>query len=108
MLTPHALSALPSHIHMSLVQSGKDIFTSVLISLVAATGVAASVGAMVAIPEVVVFVMGGLCIANAPMVAHSQIAIAKSVGVRDSVTYLRREIDLLNGEIDFMSKTLGE
>ena len=88
--------------------SGKDLITSALVSLVATGGVAASVGAMVAFPTAMVFIMGGICIVNSPTMAHKHIKIAKSAGIRDTVSSLRKEINLLRGEIDFLTRSIDD
>lgn len=102
-------SSLSSEGLLSNKLSTQDIFTSALVSLVATGGVACSIGAMVALPTAIpVLIMGGLCAVNSPTIAHKQLVIAKSVGVRDSLSNLRTEVELLNGEVDFLSESLDD
>jgi len=87
---------------------GKDIASTIAVSLMVMGGLAASASAMLAVPTVVVFLMGGVCIVNAPTVASKQWSIAKSEGVRTSVNIIRKEIKILKDEVEFLSSSVDD
>ena len=59
---------------------GKDLVRNVGSVLLAAGGLAASTAAMVTMPGAVVFLMGGICAINSPLVAVKQVHLAKHAG----------------------------
>mmetsp|Transcript_14921 Transcript_14921/g.26964 ORF Transcript_14921/g.26964 Transcript_14921/m.26964 type:complete len:397 (-) Transcript_14921:129-1319(-) len=88
--------------------SGKDIASTLAVSLMVTGGLAASASAMLAVPSVVVFLMGGVCIVNAPTVASKQWSISKSDGIRTSVNCIRKEIKVLKDEVEFLSSSVDD
>ena len=59
---------------------GKDIVSTLAVSLLVTGGLAASAAAMISVPSAIIFMMGGICIVNSPTVAHKHLGIAKSEG----------------------------
>ena len=59
---------------------GKDIVSTLAVSLLVTGGLAASAAAMISVPSAIIFMMGGICIINSPTVAHKHLGIAKSEG----------------------------
>mmetsp|Transcript_28557 Transcript_28557/g.52111 ORF Transcript_28557/g.52111 Transcript_28557/m.52111 type:complete len:144 (+) Transcript_28557:144-575(+) len=60
--------------------SSKDVASTIAVCLFVTGGLAASVSAMIAVPSVMVILMGGICMVNSPTVASKQFSIAKSKG----------------------------
>lgn len=72
-------------------------------------GVAASAGAMILSPAIVMFVMGGICIANVPYSVIKERQMGKIPSLRSMNNKLREdannlgeEVDVLSGEIDIL------
>ena len=70
--------------------AGKNIVHTLGVTLMVTCGMAASAAAIVAVPGIAVFVMGGICIANSPTVAHKYIKIAKSEGESNRMRSIER------------------
>mmetsp|Transcript_28175 Transcript_28175/g.48610 ORF Transcript_28175/g.48610 Transcript_28175/m.48610 type:complete len:404 (-) Transcript_28175:212-1423(-) len=87
---------------------GKDIVSTLAVSLLVTGGLAASAAAMISIPSAIIFMMGGICIINSPTVAHKHLGIAKNEGLRTSLGNIRKEVDLLTSEIDFLTHSVDD
>mmetsp|Transcript_34134 Transcript_34134/g.71869 ORF Transcript_34134/g.71869 Transcript_34134/m.71869 type:complete len:219 (+) Transcript_34134:209-865(+) len=88
--------------------AGKDIASTIAVCLFVTGGLAASAYTMMEVPSVVVFLMGGVCIVNSPTVARKQLSIAKSEGIRTSVNKIRKKIEVLQDELDFLTQSTSE
>mmetsp|Transcript_16203 Transcript_16203/g.29293 ORF Transcript_16203/g.29293 Transcript_16203/m.29293 type:complete len:155 (-) Transcript_16203:331-795(-) len=88
--------------------SRKDIASTIAASLLATGGLAAAASAMIAVPSAAVFLMGGICAFNSPTVAHKQLSISKSEGVRASVNHIRKEIEVLKDQVDFLTQSADD
>eukprot|EP01082_Thalassiosira_pseudonana_P004843 g4167.t1 g4167 contig15:479678-481380(+) len=86
----------------------KEAIVATVTAVLLFGGLAASAAAMVAAQTIFVFVMGGVCIANTPVVAQRQYHITKSKGVRASINMLIEEINLLKSEVDFLTQSVDD
>lgn len=63
--------------------------------------------AMVSVSSIAVYVAGGICILNAPTLAHRTHQLSKGKGVRRSMNNLRTEINILGMENNFLSQSVN-
>lgn len=87
---------------------GSDLVSTVGVGVLSVAGLAASLSAMIAFPGAAVILMGGICIANAPVVAKKHVNIAKGAGVRTSVNMIREEVEFLTNEVKFLQNTIDD
>jgi len=87
---------------------GSDIVSTVGVGVLSVAGLAASLSAMIAFPGAAVILMGGICMANSPVVAKKHINIAKGAGLRTSVNMIREEVEFLTNEVKFLQSTIDD
>jgi len=87
---------------------GSGIISTVSVGLLSVGGLAASLSAMIAFPGAAVILMGGICIANSPVVAKKHVNIAKGAGVRTSINMIRDDVEFLTNEVKFLQSTIDD
>lgn len=87
-------------------QSPLEKLKSAAVFLGLGAGLVASAGAMVLAPQVFVFVMGGLCIANVPYAAFKESRIGKLPSLRSMNNKLREDANKLEDEVDVLSEEI--
>lgn len=87
-------------------RSPLEILKSAAVFLGLGVGAVASAGAMVLAPQVFVFVMGGLCIANVPYAAFKESRIGKLPSLRSMNNKLREDANKLEDEVDVLSEEI--
>jgi len=70
-------------------------------------GVVVSAGAMVLSPAIVIFVMGGVCIANVPYAAIKEKQIGKTPSLRAMNNKLREDANNLEDEVDVLAEEIN-
>jgi len=91
---------------------GKDVVQNLGAVLLATGGLAAATVAMVTapvtMPGIAVFLMGGICAINSPLMAAKQVSLSKHGGVRDTIKDIRKKREVLEESIDFLTKSVDE
>ena len=91
----------PKHSHIIYHSS---FITAVYIGV--SVGCAASVGAMVLSPAIAIFVMGGICIANAPYALFKERQMDKIPSLRAMNNKLREDANNLEDAVDDLSEEI--
>ena len=89
--------------------TAEQIAKSLVMMLVAAAGAAASIISFIQVPEVIVYIMGSICIAHFPVVTYKERKLLRLPGKRKAVEQLeeaaeqlRAEGDCLEDEVEYL------
>ena len=84
----------------------KSFFFHTAVYIGVSAGCAASVGAMVLSPAIAIFVMGGICIANAPYAFFKERQLDKIPSLRAMNNKLREDANNLEDAVDDLSEEI--
>eukprot|EP00584_Thalassiosira_punctigera_P005699 CAMPEP_0172531640 /NCGR_PEP_ID=MMETSP1067-20121228/4961_1 /TAXON_ID=265564 ORGANISM="Thalassiosira punctigera, Strain Tpunct2005C2" /NCGR_SAMPLE_ID=MMETSP1067 /ASSEMBLY_ACC=CAM_ASM_000444 /LENGTH=371 /DNA_ID=CAMNT_0013316039 /DNA_START=157 /DNA_END=1272 /DNA_ORIENTATION=+ len=104
----HYSGSSASSISVEVKQTPSQKLKTGLVSLGLGVGVVASAAAMVLQPEVAVFVMGGVAIANVPYAVFKEYRIIKLPALRSLNNKLKEEANHLEDEVDCLEKEIND
>eukprot|EP01082_Thalassiosira_pseudonana_P003675 g2863.t1 g2863 contig12:940887-942046(+) len=84
------------------------ILRATTVALVSAAGVASSIAAFLVSPAIIVYVAGGMCLANVPVVLYKERKMALLPALRNTVNELREMSRTLQGQVDSLQKELDD
>lgn len=86
--------------------TGTQIMKSVMALLVSAAGAAASVWSVMFVPVIIVYVAGGLCMMNFPIVTYKEMKILLLPSRRKAVDELEHTMDILKSEAEILEEEI--
>jgi len=103
-----AYSGLSNHsiISVKVKQTATEMIKTAVAYLGLTVGAAASVGAMVIVPAVAVFIMAGVCLVHAPYAAYKEYHIIKLPSLRSLNNKLQEDANRLEEDVDILTEQI--
>lgn len=85
-----------------------QLLTAAAVASCVTAGAASSIASFIMYPAVIVYIAGGICLFNCPIVIYNQRKMMVSTALRTIVNKLRQQIDLLDKAIEDTQKEIDD